>query len=211
MLTIILLYVALNFVYLYVLPIGTLIKISGHPNQIAAVEMMQVVWGHWGALFIALLILVATFNNANGTILTASRMYYAMARDGNFYHRAATIHAGYKTPSVSLLLQGAWAIILVWSGTFDQLTDMVIFSAFIFYGATAIAVIVMRKKDPLMPRPYKVTGYPVTPILFILCCLLLIGVTLYNQPREALSGLGLIALGIPFYWFWTQRKKNCCF
>ena len=204
MITIITIYVLLNFVYLYILPIDTLIKINDHPNQIAAEVVMKVIWGKWGALFIALLIMVTTFNATNGTILTSARVYYAMARDKNFYRHAATIHPTFKTPSISLLMQGIWAIILVWSGTFDQLTDMLIFSAFIFYGAIAIGVLVMRKREPDYPRPYKVNFYPITPIFFILCCLFLIGVTLYNQPKEALSGLGLIALGIPFYWFWTK-------
>jgi len=208
MLIIILIYVLLNLVYLYILPIDKLIKISDHPNQIAAVEVMKMIWGKWGERFIAVLILVTTFNAINGTILTSARIYYAMARDNNFYRHAATVHPTYKTPSVSLLLQGIWGVLLVWSGTFDQLTDMLIFSAFIFYGATAVGVMIMRKREPLYPRPYKVTGYPFTPIIFCMCCLLLIGVTLYNQPKEALSGLGLIASGIPFYWFWTQRKST---
>jgi APA family basic amino acid/polyamine antiporter len=207
-LIIISIYVLLNVVYLYILPIDTLIKINDHPNQIAAVEVMKVVLGKWGELFIALLIMVTTFNATNGTILTSARIYYAMARDKNFYRNAAKVHPKHKTPSVSLLLQGIWAILLVWSGTFDQLTDMLIFSTFIFYGAIAIGVMIMRKRAPLYPRPYKITGYPFTPIVFCLCCLLLIGVTLYNQPKEALSGLGLIALGIPFYWFWTQKKPK---
>jgi APA family basic amino acid/polyamine antiporter len=168
---------------------------------------MKVIWGKWGELFIAILIMVTTFNATNGTILTSARVYYAMARDRNFYRHAATIHPTFKTPSVSLLMQGIWAIILVWSGTFDQLTDMLIFSAFIFYGAIAVGVIVMRSREPDYPRPYKVNFYPVTPVLFILCCIFLIGVTLYNQPTEALSGLGLIAIGIPFYWFWTNKSN----
>lgn len=206
MLTIISIYILLNLVYLYILPIDTLIKINDHPNQIAAQEVMKAIWGKWGALFIAVLIMVTTFNATNGTILTSARIYYAMARDNNFYRHAATVHPKYQTPSVSLLLQGIWSILLVWSGTFDQLTDMTIFSSFIFYGATAIGVMVMRKRDPLYPRPYKVIGYPFTPIIFCMCCLTLISITLYNQPKEALSGLGLIVLGVPFYWFWTQRK-----
>lgn len=206
MLIIITIYVLLNLVYLYILPIDKLININNHPNQIAAVEVMKVIWGKWGELFIAILIMVTTFNATNGTILTSARVYYAMARDRNFYRHAATIHPTFKTPSVSLLMQGIWAIILVWSGTFDQLTDMLIFSAFIFYGAIAVGVIVMRSREPDYPRPYKVNFYPVTPLLFIFCCIFLIGVTLYNQPTEALSGLGLIAIGIPFYWFWTNKS-----
>ena len=206
-LIIMLVYVLLNIVYLYILPIDSLIEINKHPNQIAAVEVMKVVWGSWGELFIAMLILVTTFNATNSTILTSARIFYAMARDNNFYPPAAKVHQTHKTPSVSLFLQGAWSVLLVWSGTFDQLTDMLIFSAFIFYGATALAVIIMRRKDPLLYRPYKVLGYPVTPVLFCLFCLLLISVTLGNQPREALSGLGLIATGIPFYWYWTRKKS----
>jgi APA family basic amino acid/polyamine antiporter len=138
--------------------------------------------------------------------MTSARIYYAMARDNQFYKPAATIHPIYKTPSVALMMQAGWSVLLVWSGTFDQLTDMLIFSSFIFYGATALAVLLMRKRMPLQPRTYKVFAYPLTPIFFCLFCLLLIGVTLSNQPREALSGLGLIAIGIPFYFYWKKKK-----
>jgi APA family basic amino acid/polyamine antiporter len=95
---------------------------------------------------------------------------------------------------------------MVFSGTFDQLTDLLIFASFIFYGSTAVALLCMRLKSPNIQRSYKVIWYPLTPILFILSCLLLIGVTLFNQPKEALSGLGLIAAGIPFYYFWNRKQ-----
>jgi APA family basic amino acid/polyamine antiporter len=189
-----------------VLPIDSIIEMSIHPNQIAAVEVMKVVWGKWGELFVALLILVTTFNATNSTILTSARLFYAMARDNNFYKPAAIIHPTFKTPAVALFLQGIWSVLLIWSGTFDQLTDMLIFSAFIFYGATALAVIIMRKRMPNEPRFYKVFAYPFTPIFFILFCGLLITVTLQNQPKEALSGLALIATGIPFYFFWKRKE-----
>ncbi len=205
-LIIILVYVLLNLVYLYVLPIDSIIEMSNHPNQIAAVEVMKVVWGKWGELFVAVLILVTTFNATNSTILTSARLFYAMARDNNFYKPAAIIHPTFKTPSVALFLQGIWSVLLIWSGTFDQLTDMLIFSAFIFYGATALAVILMRKRLPNEPRFYKVFAYPITPLFFILFCALLITVTLQNQPKEALSGLALIATGIPFYFFWKRKE-----
>ena len=205
-LIIILLYVLLNLVYMYVLPIDSIIKMNDHPNQIAAVEVMKVVWGKWGELFVAVLILITTFNSTNTTILTSARLFYAMARDHNFYKPAAIIHPTYKTPSVALWLQGVWSVLLIWSGTFDQLTDMLIFSAFIFYGATAFAVILMRKRLPNEPRFYKVFAYPFTPIFFLFFCALLITVTLQNQPKEALSGLALIATGIPFYFYWKRKE-----
>jgi len=207
-LVIILVYLLLNIVYLYVLPIDALIKVSATHNQIAAVEVMKVIWGKPGALFISLLILVTTCNATNATILTSARVFYAMARDKLFFRQAATVHPVYQTPSVSIGLQAFWSVILVWSGTFDQLTDMLIFSAFIFYGASALAVFIMRKRAPSLPRVYKVIGYPWLPFLFCLFCLLLIGVTLVDQPREALSGLGLIATGIPFYWYWTKKNPG---
>ena len=207
-LVIMLVYLLLNTVYLYVLPIDSLIKVNETHNQIAAVEVMKAIWGRPGQLFVAVLILVTTFNATNATILTAARVYYAMARDRLLFRQAATVHPVYQTPSVSLFLQAIWSVLLVWSGTFDQLTDMLIFSAFIFYGASALAVFIMRRRAPGMPRVYKVIGYPLVPFLFCLFCLLLIGVTLMNQPREALSGLGLIATGIPFYWYWTRKKED---
>lgn len=207
-LIIMLVYVLLNLVYLYVLPVDALADISKHPNQIAAIEVMKMVWGKWGEWFVALLIMVTTFNATNSTILTSARIFFAMAREGHFYKQASVIHPVYQTPSVSLFLQAGWSVLLVWSGTFDQLTDMLIFSSFIFYGATALAVMIMRKRAPQLPRTYKVTGYPFTPFLFCVFCLLLIGVTLTNQPLEALSGLGLIATGIPFYVYWTRKKTS---
>ena len=205
-LIIMLVYVLLNLVYLFVLPIDSIIEMNNHPNQIAAVEVMKVVWGKWGELFVAYLILVTTFNATNSTILTSARLFYAMARDNNFYKPAAIIHPIYKTPSVALWLQGVWSVLLIWSGTFDQLTDMLIFSAFLFYGATALAVIIMRKRLPNEPRFYKVFAYPITPVFFIIFCALLIYVTLQNQPKEALSGLALIATGIPLYFYWKRKE-----
>ncbi len=204
-LVIMVIYVSLNLIYLYIIPIDEMITISQHSNQIAGVEVMKKVWGKWGELLVASLILVTTFNASNATIMTSARIYYAMARDNQFYKPAATIHPKHNTPSVALIMQAGWSVLLVWSGTFDQLTDMLIFSSFIFYGATALAVIIMRKRLPLQPRTYKVFAYPITPLFFCLFCLLLIGVTLTNQPREALSGLGLIAIGIPFYFYWKKK------
>lgn len=202
----IVLYILLNLVYFYILPIDVLATISNQPNKIAAVEVMRVVMGKSGALLVAVLMLVTTFNSTNGSILTSARLFFAMARDNNFHPAAAEIHPVYKTPSVALWLQAAWSVVMVFSGTFDQLTDLLIFASFIFYGSTAVALLVLRQKLPTLKRSYKVIWYPITPILFILSCLLLISVTLFNQPKEALSGLGLIAAGIPFYFFWNRKQ-----
>ncbi len=198
-------YVLLNVVYVYVLPIDTLVQLAGTPGKIAAVEVVRQAAGVFGALFISVLILVTTSNSTNASILMAARVFYAMARDGLFFKSAARIHPRYQTPGVSILLQGAWSAMLVWSGSFDQLTDMLVFASFIFYGATALGVILLRRRQPHLVRPYRVIGYPYIPAFFCGCCVLLVGLTLVNQPREALTGLGLIATGLPFYWFWHKR------
>ena len=198
-------YVLLNAVYLYVLPIDALIRLAATPDKIAAVEVVRTAAGWAGATFISVLILVTTSNSTNASILMPARVFFAMARDGLFFKSVAVIHPRYKTPSMAIVLQSVWAVILVWSGSFDQLTDMLVFASFIFYGATALGVILLRYKQPERTRPYRVIGYPFVPLFFCGCCMLLVCMTLINQPREALTGLGLIATGIPFYWFWRNR------
>jgi APA family basic amino acid/polyamine antiporter len=200
-------YVLLNAVYLYVLPIDKLVQLASTPDKIAAVEVVRQAAGWAGATFISVLILVTTSNSTNASILMPARVFYAMARDGLFFKAAARIHPRYKTPSIAIVLQGFWSIILVWSGSFDQLTDMLVFASFIFYGATALGVILLRQKQPDTVRPYRVIGYPIVPLFFLGCCTLLVLMTLINQPREALTGLGLIATGLPFYWFWRKNSS----
>jgi APA family basic amino acid/polyamine antiporter len=153
------------------------------------------------------LILVATFGCTNTTLLMASRIYYAMARNGLFFRAAAYCHPGYNTPSNALVLQAFWASMLILSGSFDQLTDMLIFASFIYYGSTAFGVFVLRRKMPDAPRPYRVIGYPVVPALFVLFCASLVIITLYNRPREAFMGLALILAGLPFYFYWKRANR----
>ncbi|GAB4024174.1 APC family permease [Spirosoma koreense] len=199
-------YVLLNAVYVYVLPIDTLASLAATPGKIAAVEVVRQAAGWAGATFISILILVTTSNSTNASILMPARVFYAMGRDGLFFKAAATIHPRFRTPSVAILFQSVWAIILVWSGSFDQLTDMLVFASFIFYGATALGVLLLRHRQPELHRPYRVIGYPFVPAFFCICCMLLVIMTLINQPREALTGLGLITTGLPFYWFWRKRS-----
>lgn len=201
-------YVLLNVVYVYVLPISTLADLASVPGKIAGVEVVRQAAGWVGATFISVLILVTTSNSTNASILMPARVFYAMARDGLFFKAAAIIHPRYKTPSVAILLQSVWSVVLVWSGSFDQLTDMLVFASFIFYGATALGVILLRYKQPDLLRPYRTFGYPIVPAFFCACCALLVCMTLINQPREAITGLGLIATGLPFYWFWRKRSEE---
>jgi basic amino acid/polyamine antiporter, APA family len=161
--------------------------------------------GKGGGLLISCLILVTTFNCVSSTILLSSRLFYAMAKDDMFFKSINYIHPKYNTPSKALALQAVWAILLVLSGTFDQLTDMLIFAAFIFYGATTLGVFILRVKMPDAPRPYRVIGYPVVPAIFILFCIALIINTLISKPYEALIGTALMLTGLPFYFYWNKK------
>lgn len=196
-------YVLLNIVFVYILPIDFFIQLT--PNKIAAVEVAGKLSGHIGMVLVASLIVVTTLNATNSTILTSARMMYAMARDKLFFHKAANIHPKYNTPDIALFIQAFWAIALVFSGSFDQLTDMLIFASFIFYGSTALGVIILRVKHPEYERKYKVIGYPFVPGLFLLFCAALFVITILNKPYEAIWGLSLIATGFPVYW-WLNRK-----
>ena len=199
-------YLCINFVYLYILPMDQIIAVHKSVNNIAAVEVVRSFLGAPGALAMAVLILITTFGCTNTTLLGPPRLYYAMAKEGLFFRSASYVHPRYNTPSKAIFIQAVWASLLVFTGSFDQLTDMLIFAAYIFYGATALGVFILRIRMPDAPRPYKAWGYPVIPGLFILFCVALIIITLMAKPREALIGLGLMASGLPFYWYWTRRK-----
>ena len=204
---VILSYVALNAVFVYVLPLSDFVAMASHPNQIAAVEVARAIGGLAGAFLVAGLILVTTLNATNSTILMSARILYAMARDRMFLRVADAVHARHNTPHVALVIQGIWAVVLIFSGSFDQLTDMLVFASFLFYGASALGVIIMRFRAPELPREYRVWGYPVVPLIFVFFCGALFVMTIINQPREACFGLGLIASGVPVY-FWLRKSGN---
>jgi basic amino acid/polyamine antiporter, APA family len=199
-------YLLVNVTYLALLSIPQLTQIYESGNQIAAVEAVRSFWGRGGVLFISLLILVTTLGCTNASILTGARPYYAMAREKLFFPGIAKINKA-NVPSNSLLWQGIWSSVLVLSGTFDQLTDMIIFAVFIFYGATTLGVFILRRRMPDVHRPYKVWGYPVVPAIFILFCIGLFFNTIITRPREAAIGMILILSGIPVY-FWLKRKYS---
>lgn len=205
---VIIIYMITNFVFLYVMPVDEIIQVASIKNSIIGVEIMRKFLGNGGAFFISVLIMVSTFGTTNGTILASSRIYFAMARDKLFFKSAADCHPKFKTPYRSLIIQGVWACLLVLSGTFDQLTDMLIFASFIFYGAGAFGVFVLRKKMKDHHRPYKVWGYPWIPGIFVLFCITLVVVTIIQNPRDTGIGLLLVLIGIPFYIMWNKISKR---
>ena len=201
------LYLLVNTTYLALLSTSQLDAIYQSGNKIAAVEAVRTFWGQNGVLFISMLILVTTLGCCNATMFVSCRPYYAMAKEGLFFKKVARLNDKH-VPANSLLYQSVWACLLVLSGTFDQLTDMIIFAVFIYYGATTLGVFILRKRMPDAYRPYKVWGYPFVPAIVIIFCVCLLFNTIFSRPREAAIGAVLMLTGVPMYYLFTRKNKD---
>jgi APA family basic amino acid/polyamine antiporter len=201
-LAVIVTYILVNIAYFYVLSPSEV----AHTDQVAA-GMMAKLYGPTAARAVTVVVLISILAALNGSILSGARVPYAMARDGYFFKAIADVHPKYKTPGNSMIALCVWSAILILSGWYEQLYNFVIFGSWILYAMTAASVFVLRRKRPNMPRPYRVTGYPLVPFLFVLVAVVLLGSTLGNSPRESLMGLGFMAIGIPLY-FHFRRKTS---
>jgi APA family basic amino acid/polyamine antiporter len=200
-LLVILLYVLANLAYLYVFPAA---RMAGSAR--IAADVMAAVFGPAGAAAISLIILLSMAGTANGHIMTSSRVFYAMARDGLFFKEVGRVHPRYLTPHVSIAVLASWAAVLSLSGTFEQLYSYVIFGFWIFMGLTVAGVIVLRRRRPDLPRPYRTWGYPFTPLLFVLSAVLLTVNSLVHAFWNSFIGLVLILLGVPVYFLWRRGR-----
>lgn len=173
-------------------------------DRIAA-EAAGTVFGPLAGKLVALVILVSMFSATNGLALTSPRLYYAMSRDGLFFRRLAEVHPRFGTPAFAIAASAAWAAVLAATGTFVQLLTYVVFAGWIFYALGALAVFVFRRRHPERVRPFRVPGYPLTPLLFVAAAAAIVLNTLVVQPTQALLGLGIILLGLPAYFTWRGR------
>lgn len=176
-------------------------------SRSAAAAALGVVIGPNAARLIALAIALSILGALNGAILTASRVYYAMARDGVFFRKLAEVHPRFETPAFAVVAGSLWSAVLAVNGTFQQLFTYTIFTGWLFYGLAAATIFVYRRRWPERPRPYSVPGYPWTPLLFIVAAAVLVLNTVVAQPRTAVIGLGIVFLGAPAYWIWRARKR----
>jgi len=172
-----------------------------------AAAATSVVAGPIGADLVTIVILLSILSAANGTMLTTPRVYFAMARDGLFFSWLGTLHPQYATPAPAILVAAMWASVLAVSGTFEQLLNYVVFSAWIFYGLGAAAVFVFRRRLP-GPRAFSVPGYPVTPILFLAAAGLLVANTAVTRPIIAAGGAAAVAVGLPAYLLLSGRRSQ---
>ena len=171
-------------------------------SERVAAEAVGAIFGATAAKAIAAIILVSMFSAANGITLTAPRLYFSMARDRVFFSKLAEVHPRYGTPAFAVVVSSLWAMVLAVSGSFEQLLTYVIFISWVFYALGAVAVFVYRSREPNVVRPFRTPGYPLTPLLFVLAALAIVGNTIVEQPARAAVGLGVAALGVPVFYLW---------
>lgn len=197
-------YILTNLMYLATL---SLPEIATAPSDRVAIAAAQKIFGSGGTMVIAVMVMISTFGCNNGLILSGSRVYYSMAKDGLFFKKAAQLNA-YSVPAWGLWIQCVWASILCLTGRYGDLLNYIIFVVMIFYALTIAAVIILRKKQPDVERPYKAIGYPILPILYVVIALSIgVGLLIY-QPTYAWPGFVIILLGFPVYYFWSRSEQH---
>jgi APA family basic amino acid/polyamine antiporter len=196
-------YLAANVAYLHVLSVPEIAA----TDRVAA-RTAEVTLGSLGGTLVSLTVLLSIAGACNGSVLTFPRIYFAQARDGLFFKKVGSVHPRFETPHVAIVVQGVWAAILAISGSYELLFSYVIFAAWIFYGMAVLGVIVLRHKKPGLPRPYKMWGYPVTPVLFAAVSFWFVINTIVTTPRSSLIGLALVAAGIPVYYIWRKAASH---
>lgn len=202
-LLIIVLYMAINAVYFYAVPVAEMqgaIRVS----ELATTAL----FGRQTSTWITAMITVSILGALNVTIMIGPRVYFAMSQDGLFFQSLTRIHPRFYTPSNAIILQAIWSSLLILTGTFSFLLNYVSVIITIFSSLTVGAVMVLRARRPELPRPYKIWGYPIVPLLFIVINLWIALATLQEKPWDAFRGLGIVALGVPAYFFWRSRVKE---
>jgi APA family basic amino acid/polyamine antiporter len=213
-LAVIAIYVLLNLVYLFVLPVGELAKVENSVLDVIADRLL----GTRAGDVMGIVSIVSIMASISAMTFAGPRVYYAMARDGLFFATTARIHPRYKTPAVAIVAQAAWSGVLVLSGSADALITYTGFAVVLFAGVAVAALFVLRSREPDAPRPFRAWGYPVAPAVFAIASALIVGNALWNdlvipvmrdQPwGPAAAGLIVIALGLPAYWLFSRRAKT---
>jgi APA family basic amino acid/polyamine antiporter len=193
-------YLAANFAYSYIVPLSVMPE-----SKRVAADVATAVLGPVGASLIIIGIMCSTFGTTNGQLLAGPRTLYAGGAEGIFPKVFGNVHPRYHSPYVAILTLGVWGMILTLSGTFDQITNYVVFTSWGFYALTALAVIVLRKKMPNAERPYKAWGYPYAPLAFVAVVIWFLYNTTVNDTRNAVIGIGLLLASLPLYWYWTKK------
>lgn len=192
-------YLLANIAYMRVMTIPE-IAASSHVGADATERVL----GAAGGSVVSLIVLVSILGTLNGCFLTVPRVYFAQAADGLFFRKFAEVHPKYGTPGFAILAQGLWAAVLLLTGSYETLIDYCLFGIWVFYGLMIGAVMVLRRKKPDLPRPYRMWGYPVTPLIFLAVTVWFLGNMLVTRPGPAWAGMGLMLTGVPAYFLWQR-------
>ena len=206
MVVVMVLYVLANAAYLKVMPISQ-IAVTARVGAALAERTM----GSTGALLVSLTVLISIVGAINGCILTAARIPFAQAQDGLFFRRFGRVHPRFETPGFAIVIQGLWTAVLVISGSYENLFSYSMIAAWIFYTLSVAAVFFLRRKLPDLPRPYRMWGYPYTLVVFMLVSVWFVANAFVTETGPSLMALGIIASGIPMYFFWrkpTPRQET---
>jgi APA family basic amino acid/polyamine antiporter len=209
----ILVYVLVNQAYLYVLPVE---KVA--TSKLVASDAIAMVFGNIGEALVAAMIVICTLGAVNGNTMATSRVTYAMGKDKVFFPWAGKEHKRFQTPGNALWLHAVWISLLILTGSFDMLADMMVFISWLAYGLGAVGIFILRRKMPEKQRPYKIWGHPFVTLLFIVFTAFFLISTIYNditnylhhrQPVvNSLLGVAIAALGIPLYFYFRKKKQN---
>jgi APA family basic amino acid/polyamine antiporter len=201
---VILIYLALNLLYIYVLPVGDLGRVQGSVLDVIADRLLGARAGN----IMGVVSIISLAASISAMTFAGPRVYFAMARDGLFVPAAAHVHARYRTPAVAIAAQAAWSGLLVLSGTASELTTYTGFAVVLFSGVAVSALFVLRRREPAAPRPFRAFGYPVAPAVFVMASLAIVVNAISSAPRPAGAGLIVIAAGVPMYMWLTRHPAD---
>ena len=196
-------YVIVTTAYLRIMPLSAIAS-STRVGSDAALRAL----GPKGAALMTVVILISILGSANGTILTSPRLYFAQARDGLFLSRFSQIDSRFQTPSFAILMQGLWSSLLALTGSYELLATYAVFCAWFFYLLIVVGLMILRTQKPALPRPYRMWGYPVTPLLFAAVTLWFLVDNLLLNPIPSVSGLIVVASGVPIYLIWNRARRE---
>jgi len=199
---VIVIYLLINVLYLYVIPIGELAATQGSVLDVVADRLI----GPRAGNVMAVVALVSLAAGINAWTFAGPRVYFAMARDGVFFKSAARVHPKYKTPAASIVAQALFSILLVLTGSLDSIANYVGFAITLFAGTAVAAIFVLRAREPNAPRPYRAWGYPVTPAIFVIVSAAIVLNAFYTAPAVTFTGTAIILAGIPLYFYFSRRR-----
>jgi APA family basic amino acid/polyamine antiporter len=179
-------------------------------SRVPATDVMRLALGHRGGTIVTLGIAISTLGFLSQSILTAPRVYFAMAEDGVFFRQVASVSARTHVPVIAIVLQSAWTIVIALTGRYEQILNYVVAMDFVFFGLTATTLFVFRARSPETDNSsgFRVPGHPITTLVFIVACWVVVANTIYKYPANTLLGFAILLLGLPVYWLWSRGRER---